>query len=68
MGGHGAAPPATGWEGQVRKVLKEDWQVCVSVSTSRLAPSATCGPSTIKLFEGGGLRLTGPFKKVGQYN
>jgi hypothetical protein len=27
MGGHGAAPPATGWEGEVRKVLKEDWQV-----------------------------------------
>lgn len=29
MGGHGAAAPATGWEGEVRKVLKEDWQVCV---------------------------------------
>ena len=27
MAGHGAAPPATGWEGEVRKVLKEDWQV-----------------------------------------
>ncbi len=26
-GGH--APPATGWEGEVRKVLKEDWQVCM---------------------------------------
>ena len=27
MGGHGAAAPATGWEAEVRKVLKEDWQV-----------------------------------------
>jgi hypothetical protein len=27
MAGGGHAPPATGWEGEVRKVLKEDWQV-----------------------------------------
>jgi hypothetical protein len=30
-GGHGSAPPATGWEGEVRKVLKEDWQVVCGI-------------------------------------
>lgn len=31
MAGHGSAPPATGWEGEVRKVLKEDWQVVCGI-------------------------------------
>ncbi|EWM29735.1 hypothetical protein Naga_100022g46 [Nannochloropsis gaditana] len=31
LAGHGSAPPATGWEGEVRKVLKEDWQVVCGI-------------------------------------
>ena len=31
MAGHGATPPATGWEGEVRKVLKEDWQIVCGI-------------------------------------